>query len=98
MGGEVLITITLLSISHVQSISSETKTYMTIAIQARLQSNHVQVGSDKQPSPKGRLVPYPSHNGIDRKTGKPLPLPEMRSENILLTLPPEMNQVNNNLF
>ena len=52
-----------------------------------------QVGSDKQPSPKGRLVPHPSHDGYDRKTGKPLPLTEMRTENVLLTLPQGMFQV-----
>ena len=52
-----------------------------------------QVGSDKQPSPKGRLVPPPSHDGYDRKTGKPLPLTEMRTENVLLTLPQGMFQV-----
>merc|ERR1719232_1750692 len=50
------------------------------------------VGSDKQPSPKGQVVPYPSHDGFDRKTGKPLPLKEVRSENVLLTLPQGMFQ------
>ena len=46
----------------------------------------IQVGVDRQPSPKGRLVPFPAHEGYDRE-GKPIPLREMRSENILLTLP-----------
>ena len=57
-----------------------------------------QVGSDKQPSPKGRLVPPPSHDGYDRKTGKPLPLTEMRTENVLLTLPQGMFQVTYNFI
>ena len=57
-----------------------------------------QVGSDKQPSPKGRLVPHPSHDGYDRKTGKPLPLTEMRTENVLLTLPQGMFQVTYNFI
>ena len=55
----------------------------------------MQVGSDTQPSPKGRLVPFPPHDGFDRKTGKALPLTEMRGENILLTLPRGMFQVGN---
>ena len=55
----------------------------------------LQVGSDTQPSPKGRLVPFPPHDGFDRKTGKALPLMEMRGENILLTLPRGMFQVTN---
>ena len=25
-----------------------------------------QAGSDKQPSPKGQVVPYPAHEGFDR--------------------------------
>ena len=53
----------------------------------------LQVGSDIQPSPKGRLVPFPPHDGFDRKTGKALPLSQMRGENILLTLPQGMFQV-----
>ena len=38
-------------------------------------------------------MPHPSHDGYDRKTGKPLPLTEMRTENVLLTLPQGMFQV-----
>jgi len=45
------------------------------------------VGSDKQPSPKGQVVPYPAHEGFDRRTNKPLPIPEMRGQNVLLPLP-----------
>ncbi|XP_023345279.1 protein Skeletor, isoforms B/C [Eurytemora carolleeae] len=46
------------------------------------------VGSDQQPSPRGQVVPYPPHEGFDRLTGKPLPIPEMKGVNILLPLPP----------
>ena len=53
-----------------------------------------QVGSDKQPSPKGQVVPYPPHDGFDRKTNKHLPIKEMKGENILLPLPQGRFQVN----
>ena len=52
-----------------------------------------QVGSDKQPSPKGQVVPYPPHDGFDRKTNKHLPIKEMKGENILLPLPQGRFQV-----
>jgi len=45
------------------------------------------VGSDKQPSPKGQVVPYPPHDGFDRKTNRHLAIKAMKGENILLPLP-----------
>jgi len=45
------------------------------------------VGSDKQPSPKGQVVPYPPHDGFDRKTNRPLAITQTKGENILLPLP-----------
>lgn len=45
------------------------------------------VGSDKQPSPKGQVVPHPPHEGFDSITGRPLPILEMRGQNVLLPLP-----------
>ena len=56
----------------------------------------MQVGPNKQPSPKGQVVPYPPNDEFDRKINRHLAIKQMKGENILLPLPQGRFQVRMN--